>query len=588
MLDFRSQTIYYIVVDRFNTGKKISDIDSSNISWNDYWGGTIKSITEKLDYLKSLGITTLILSTIFEIVKYLSDFEHRGSEKYYGYWPTDFKKIQLDLLQDKSNLFADNNNEFEEFVSEIHKRGMILIIDVVCNFSSSHIYEVKKRLPIYCGGKKLTSFDEDIINWYHLYEDGKSDWENIWQIENQHQTGLAVFNEYIFTYREFLKSNFEFWINKGVDGFYFNSVKNMPIWFWQELVSDLKAFKPNIFLCGDWYKGGYDNDDSAFFSNTTHIPLLDYSLHRAIEKCFLKNDNAGFYLIDDVFKQDDKFKTSTELLTFVDINCFPRFLSIGGSVEKLELAIILLLTCRGIPIIFYGTEQYLYNDINSGQEPYNRPMMSTWDETTRLFKIINKLSKLRYDNQAIQKGFRVTRYITNNIFVYLRKYNDDTCVVAINKGGEKTFNIASIELPDGVYTDELSDRKILVENNKIIHLHLEENDAMVISLTSSKPPNSTVVAFQLNGYNTNFGEVVKIIGNIPELGNWDINKAPTLQYINSATWRGDIEITESLGKTVYYKYVAVDMNNHVKYEIRIPRQRVLPTAGYSVWKNEWN
>jgi len=51
MLDFRSQTIYYIVVDRFNTGKQSSDIDSSDISWNDYWGGTIKSITEKLDYL---------------------------------------------------------------------------------------------------------------------------------------------------------------------------------------------------------------------------------------------------------------------------------------------------------------------------------------------------------------------------------------------------------------------------------------------------------------------------------------------------------------------------------------------------------
>ena len=588
MLDFRSQTIYYIVVDRFNTGKESTDIDSSDTPWNDYWGGTIKGITEKLDYLQSLGITTLMLSPIFDIVKELCDFENRGSAKYYGYWPTDFKKLNPELLQEKSNPFADDNNEFDEFVSELHKRKMILIIDVVCNFSSCHIDQVKKRLSIYYGGKKLTSFDEDILNWYHLYEDGKSDWENIWQIENQNQTGLAVFNEYIYTYREFLKSSFEFWINKGVDGFYFNNVKNMPIWFWQELVSDLKASKPNIFLCGDWYRGGPDNDPSSFFSNTTSISILDYSLHRAIERCLLKNDPAGFYLIDDVFKRDGKLKSSTELLTFVDINCLPRFLSIGGSFEKLELAMILLLTCRGIPIIFYGTEQYLYNNINSGNEPYNRPMMSTWDETTRIFKVINKLSKLRYSNQAIQKGFRVTRYITDNIFVYLRKYNDDTCVVALNKGYEKTFNIASIELPDGVYTDELSDRKILVENNKIIHLHLEENDAVVISLTSSKTPKSTVVAFQLNGYNTHFGEVVKIIGNIPELGSWDINKAPTLQYINSSTWRGDIEITESLGKTVYYKYVAVDVNNHVKYEIRMPRQRVLPTSGYAVWKNEWN
>jgi hypothetical protein len=111
---------------------------------------------------------------------------------------------------------------------------------------------------------------------------------------------------------------------------------------------------------------------------------------------------------------------------------------------------------------------------------------------------------------------------------------------------------------------------------------------VVISLTSPKPQKSTVVTFQLNGYNTHFGEVVKIMGNIPELGVWDINKAPTLQYINSSTWRGDIEITESLGKTVYYKYVAVDVDNQIKYEKRMPRQRILPRSGYSVWKNEWH
>lgn len=587
-MDFRSQTIYYVVVDRFNTNKKPSDIDALDISWNDYWGGTIQGITDKLDYLQSLGITTLMLTPIFEIIKDLPDYENRGSEKYFGYWPADFKKLQPELLRDKSNTFAENNKELSELIAGLHQRKMTLVINVVCNFSGVHVDQTKNPIAIYNEGKKLTSFDEDVINWYHLYDDGRNDWQNIWQIENQSQTGLAVFNEYIFTYRKFLKSNFEFWLNHGVDGFHFDNVKNMPIWFWQELVSDLTALKPNIFLSGDWHKGGSYNDASAIFSNTTNISIFDYSLHKAIEKCFLKNDPAGFYIIEDVFKRDGKFKSSTELLTFVDINSLPRFLSLGGSIEKMELAIILLLTCRGIPIIFYGTEQYLYNDMNSGHDPYNRPMMSSWDETTSLFKTINKLAKLRRSNQAIQKGYRITRYITDNIFVFIRKYNDDYCVVALNKGFEKTFNIAGIDLPDGTYINELNvTKRINVENNKIIHLHLEENEAVVISSTPTKQHQSTVVAFQLNGYDTHFGEVVKIIGNIPELGNWDINKAPTLQYINPSTWRGDIEITNSAGQIVYYKYVAVDVNNFIKYEQRMPRQRVLPIHGYTVWKNEW-
>ena len=590
MIDFRSQTIYYVVIDRFNEGKGITEKDFSDLDWNEYWGGTIKGITEKLDYLKSMGITTIWLSPFFGITKGLSDYENRGSGKFFGYWPEDFKKIEPELLSDKKDSDIQNgkNSEFEILMKELHSRNMKLIMDMVCNYSGANTEQAFKSVSIYDNGKCITSFDKDILNWYHSYEEGKNDWQNVWQLENQSQTGLGLFNEHIYTYRSYIKSIFKYWIDRGVDGFHINSVKNMPVWFWQELVSDLKWYKPDIFLFGDWFKGGSNNDTSIEFANNTSLSILDYSLQKAIEKCFVRNDPAGFYLIDEAFKRDGKIKSSTELITFVDFNNIPRFLSLGGQIDKFELAIVLLLTCRGIPVIFYGTEQYLHHDSNSGRDPFNRPMMNTWDETTRLFNIIKKLSKLRFENQAIQKGLRQTRYITDNIFVFVRKYGDDYCVIALNKGYEKNFNIAGIDLPDGIYKDELSDREILVENNKIIHLHLGENDAIVLSRTSSKSVGSTVVTFQLNGYDTHFGEVVKIVGNIPELGAWDVNRAPTLQYINSNTWRGDIIIDESAGNTVYYKYVAVDIDKSIKYENRIPRQRVLPSSGYTVWKNEWN
>jgi cyclomaltodextrin glucanotransferase len=592
MIDFRSQTIYYVVIDRFYDGTNTGQTgqNSSDLNWNDYWGGTIKGLTEKLDYLKALGITTIWLSPTFEIIKGLADYECRGSEKFYGYWPQDFKKIEPALLRNsnQSDLQNSKNSEFDLLIKELHKRDMRLIFDIVCNFSSANTENAYKKVSIFDNGKCITSFDKDILNWYHSYDEGKSDWQNVWQLENQPQTGLALFNEHIFTFRAYIKSIFKFWIDRGVDGFFINSVKNMPFWFWQELFCDLRSYKPDIFVFGDWFKGGPNDEGSVQFSNNVSIPMLDYSLQKAIEKCFVRNDSAGFYLIDDVFKRDGKMKSSTELITFADFNNLPRFLSLGGQIEKLELTVTLLLTCRGIPVIYYGTEQYLHHDFNSGRDPYNRPMMSSWDKTTKLFNIIKKLSKLRFENQAIQKGLRQTRYITDNIFVFVRKYGDDYCVIALNKGHEKNFNVAGIDLPDGIYKDVLSDREILVENNKIIHLHLDENDAIVLSRTSSKSIGSTIVTFQLNGYDTHFGEVVKVIGNVSELGNWDINKAPTLQYINSNTWRGDIVIDESPGKTVYYKYVAVDIDKSVKYENRIPRQRILPSSGYTVWKNEWN
>ena len=69
MVDFRSHTLYYVVVDRFyNSRKKINDfVIDENLDWNDYWGGTIKGITEKLDYLKLLGVTTIWLTHFLKL-----------------------------------------------------------------------------------------------------------------------------------------------------------------------------------------------------------------------------------------------------------------------------------------------------------------------------------------------------------------------------------------------------------------------------------------------------------------------------------------------------------------------------------------
>jgi cyclomaltodextrin glucanotransferase len=78
-----------------------------------------------------------------------------------------------------------------------------------------------------------------------------------------------------------------------------------------------------------------------------------------------------------------------------------------------------------------------------------------------------------------------------------------------------------------------------------------------------------------------------VIGNCPELGGWDVQKAPVLQYINTNTWMGDISINESAGKRVFYKYMVVSHDNSILYECRIARQRILPSKGHVVWKNEW-
>ena len=78
-----------------------------------------------------------------------------------------------------------------------------------------------------------------------------------------------------------------------------------------------------------------------------------------------------------------------------------RFLSINNNNNRLHEALAFTLTVRGIPCIYYGTEQYLHNDTSGGTDPYNRPMMTNFSTSTTAYQLINKLSTLRRNNPAI-------------------------------------------------------------------------------------------------------------------------------------------------------------------------------------------
>lgn len=71
-----------------------------------------------------------------------------------------------------------------------------------------------------------------------------------------------------------------------------------------------------------------------------------------------------------------------------------RFGSLNPDGKALRLAVALIMTCRGIPCIYYGTEQYLHNDTNGGEDPYNRPMMDRWDMDTPIYQTMARSSEL--------------------------------------------------------------------------------------------------------------------------------------------------------------------------------------------------
>jgi len=116
-----------------------------------------------------------------------------------------------------------------------------------------------------------------------------------------------------------------------------------------------------------------------------------------------------------------------------------------------------LLTCRGIPVILYGDEQYLHNDTNHGNDPYNRVWMSSFSTATTAYKLINKLATLRQNNDAIGYGSFKQRWINNDVYIYERQFFNDVVLIAINKNDTIGYAISGLltALPAGAYSDYL-------------------------------------------------------------------------------------------------------------------------------------
>jgi cyclomaltodextrin glucanotransferase len=263
-------------------------------------------------------------------------------------------------------------------------------------------------------------------------------------------------------------------------------------------------------------------------------------------------------------------------------------MSSGASRARTEMALALILTCRGTPFVYYGTEQYLHNDTNGGADPYNRPMMENWDTGTPAFKLVGKLAKVRKENRAVQSGSHRQKYHSADVYAYTRVYRGSCCLAVFNRGAAATLALEKIELPDGAHKDALSDAVITVKGGRIEGLYIGRDTSMVFSWCEPPRPKAALeLGFILNGFTTNYGERVKVTGNCPELGNWDLDKAFTLEYINENVWLGNLPVTQSAGKLIAYKFIIEKPEGGVFYENRPAHFRHLPAEGFVELQHRW-
>ncbi|MBD2020159.1 alpha amylase C-terminal domain-containing protein, partial [Leptolyngbya sp. FACHB-36] len=413
------------------------------------------------------------------------------------------------------------------------------------------------------------------------------DWEDDWQVQNCELAGLATFNENNNEYRQYIKAAIKQWLDRGVDALRVDTVKHMPIWFWQEFTGDMYLHRPDVFIFGEWIWSHPSDDRSVEFANHSGMTILDFGLCQAVRAALGQGAESGFHLVSEILEQDHRYNSATELITFIDNHDMPRFQSLNPDSDMLKVAIALIMTTRGIPCLYYGTEQYLHDDTDGGNDPYNRPMMQSWDTDTEVYRYARLLSGLRRLNPAVSMGSQWQKYLTPDVLCYVRRYRDSVCFVVLNRGGETTIPEVDTELPDGEHTCVVTRNKYEVKDGKLLDLHLDARSVIVISRVGERVKAQTIVRAQLNGVQTLPGETIVVTGDCPELGNWDISKAYPLEYINSNTWFGEIPFNESTGKMISYKYALWREGQSPLRENFVPRRWVIASEGTVKWRDMW-
>lgn len=497
-LDMRGDTIYMIVVDRFadgdpsnNTAVNPNQYSPDHSEWGKYFGGDLEGIRQKLDYLKAVGATAIWVTPCCQNDPYLL----AGGAPYHGYDMNDFYRVEPH--------FGDWTT-FDAVANGLHSRGMKLVLDV--NLNNGGYTGSGNLCRIYKDGAVVAQYSRDYRGFYHHLGTMTDDkWNDPYWVLNANIFGMADLNQDQFIVRRYLLSAVAKWAWHGADAFRLDAAKHVPVSFLREFTDEMNRFagwlgRPGTYAFAEYYGGGAWDPWSVEWSRQAGAALFDFEIASHIRNVELENESF-WDLWNAVSRRQTAYGTDGEggpnsnwQVIWFDSHDWQRMMTVlmqkyGSEIaarNRVDQCIVLVETLPGIPCIYYGTEQYLHNDSPGtggipGADPFNRPMMESWNTSTSAARTLSVLSAVRKANPALQFGDIQQRYVTSSIFVYSRQWSDSAVVVALNNSGvAQDVDVPNLPLPNGSYQDILHPGTYINVNNGSAHFHLVPTSSCVI------------------------------------------------------------------------------------------------------------
>lgn len=334
--DWDEAVVYFMMTDRFFDGNESNNTASGTDTYGDnpglYHGGDFAGVTAKLDYLQDLGVNTIWLTPIVKNIAGVTVTDE-GKEDvpynaaYHGYWASDFTKL---------NPTMGTTEEFKTMISEAHKRGMRIMVDIVVNHAG---YGTESTFADMLRDKSVS--EGDIKSW---------------------QSGLPDFATEKAEVRAKLVEWQTSWMKDyGVDYFRVDTVKHVDSTTWAALKNSTTEVNPSFKMIGEYYGAGYASNGSTLGSGQMDADL-DFDF----------NDQATSFVSGNI-SSVEKFLSARnsalnnaymtgQFLSSHDEDGFKASLINGKGYTEDEatsaalVAATLQLTAKGIPVIYYGEE----------------------------------------------------------------------------------------------------------------------------------------------------------------------------------------------------------------------------------------
>jgi glycosidase len=490
------QLIYFALVDRFDNGDPSNDGAVNLADPMGFHGGDLAGVQRRLPELGRMGVDTIWLSPIFEMRREPIG----GWGAFHGYWVRDLQKVDPHLGGEEA---------LDSLLSAAHARGMKVVLDMVWNHTD---YDAPLR--------------QQHPDWFHPAVD-IARWEDpVERVERQVHGLPDLAQEKEEVHRYLLESSLP-WVERGVDGFRVDAVRHMPADFLARIGEELPA---ELWMLGEDFEGD-PGRLSRGWAETRFDSVFDFPLRYAAIDVICKGQHAG--RLASALSADRLYARPESLVTFLDNHDLPRLMTeCQGSEERTRLALGLIFALRGIPCISWGTEFGL----QGAGEPENRASLP-WEQQPPLAGLIAELSALRRAHPALRAAGGRFLELEPQRLTLLREAQGEQVLLDLDlatpppdRSGEGWRLLRRMDQRCGMQSCGLA-------------LWARSGE-----LPAARPAR---VELLLRGLEA---QRVQLVGTAPELGGWDPEGAPQMQWGPAGEWSLGLELP--LGSAVGFKILA--------------------------------